>query len=287
MRKAMVESTHPQLSVRRQCELLAVNRNRIPEGKPGKAPCFSEEEQRMLRRIDALYLEYPELGARRMSRWLQREGHAASRRLVARLMKHMGLEAIYRKPRTSIPNPKAKKYPYLLKGMEVMEADEVWCADITYIPMQRGFAYLVAVMDWRTRAVVSWKLSNTLEGRFCMEAFREAVNRAGRVPAIFNTDQGSQFTSEAWTGMLESEGVRVSMDGKGRWLDNVFIERLWRSVKHEGVYLWAPRDMHELGRLLEKWFTDYNRLKPHKALGGLTPWEVYRPEDTKPWERAA
>ena len=141
-----------------------------------------------------------------------------------------------------------------------MEADEVWCADIAYIPMQRGFAYLVAVMDWRTRAVVSLKLSNTLEGRFCMEAFREAVNRAGRVPAIFNTDQGSQFTSEAWTGMLESEGVRVSMDGKGRWLDNVFTERLWRSVKHEGVYLWAPRDMHELERLLEKWFTDYKTL---------------------------
>ena len=283
----MVERTHPQLSVRRQCELLAVNRNRISEGKPGKAPCFSEEEQRMIRRIDELYLEHPELGARRMSRWLQREGHAASRRLVARLMKHMGLEAIYRKPRTSIPNPTAKKYPYLLKGMEVMEADEVWCADITYIPMQRGFAYLVAVMDWRTRAVVSWKLSNTLEGGFCMEAFREAVNRAGRVPAIFNTDQGSQFTSEAWTGMLESAGVRVSMDGKGRWLDNVFIERLWRSVKHEGVYLWAPRDMHELERLLGKWFADYNQLKPHKALGGLTPWEVYRPEDAKPWERAA
>jgi putative transposase len=202
-------------------------------------------------------------------------------------MKHMGLEAIYRKPRTSISNPTAKKYPYLLKGMAVMEADEVWCADITYVPMQRGFAYLVAVMDWRTRAVVSWKLSNTLEGGFCMEAFREAVNRAGRVPAIFNTDQGSQFTSEAWTGMLESAGVRVSMDGKGRWLDNVFIERLWRSVKHEGVYLWAPRDMHELERLLGKWFADYNQLKPHKALGGLTPWEVYRPEDVKPWERAA
>lgn len=283
----MVESTHPQLSVRRQCELLAVNRNRIPEAKPSKAPCFSQEQQRMIRRIDELYLEHPELGARRMSRWLEREGYPASRRLVGRLMRHMGVEAIYRKPRTSIPNPRAKKYPYLLKGMEVMEADEVWCADITYIPMRRGFAYLVAVMDWKTRAVVSWKLSNTLEGRFCVEAFREAVHRAGRVPAIFNTDQGSQFTSEDWTGMLESAGVRVSMDGKGRWLDNVFIERLWRSVKHEGVYLWAPQDMHELERLLEKWFADYNQLKPHQALGGLTPWEVYRAEAAKPWERAA
>lgn len=283
----MVESAHPQLSVRRQCELLAVNRNRIPEEKPVKEPCFSEEEHRMIRRIDELNLQYPELGARRMCLWLQREGHAASRRIVARLMKHMGLEAIYRKPRTSIPNPKAKKYPYLLKDREVERADEVWCADITYLPMQRGFAYLVAVMDWKTRAVVSWKLSNTLEGRFCMEAFGEAVARAGCVPEIFNTDQGSQFTSEDWTGMLEMAGVRVSRDGKGRWIDNVFIERLWRSVKHEGVYLWAPQDLHELERLLEAWFTGYNRLKPHQALGGLTPWEVYRPREPKPWEKAA
>jgi len=283
----MVESAHPQLSVRRQCELLAVNRNRIPEEKPVKEPCFSEEEHRMIRRIDELNLQYPELGARRMCLWLQREGRAASRRIVARLMKHMGLEAIYRKPRTSIPNPKAKKYPYLLKDREVERADEVWCADITYLPMQRGFAYLVAVMDWKTRAVVSWKLSNTLEGRFCMEAFGEAVARAGCVPEIFNTDQGSQFTSEDWTGMLEMAGVRVSRDGKGRWIDNVFIERLWRSVKHEGVYLWAPQDLHELERLLEAWFTGYNRLKPHQALGGLTPWEVYRPQEPKPWEKAA
>ena len=283
----MVESTHPQLSVRRQCELLAVNRSRLPSSGGSKPPCFSEQEQRLIWRIDELYLEHPELGARRMSLWLEREGYEASRRTAARLMRHMGLEAIYRKPRTSIPNPKAKKYPYLLRDKEVEYVDEVWCADITYIRMPKGFAYLVAVMDWRTRAVVSWKLSNTLDVGFCMEAFEEAVHHAGCVPEIFNTDQGCQFTSEAWTGMLESAGVRVSMDGKGRWMDNVFIERLWRSVKHEGVYLWAPRTVHELERLLEKWFADYNRLKPHQALDGLTPWEVYRPGEPKPWERAA
>jgi putative transposase len=153
--------------------------------------------------------------------------------------------------------------------------------------MGRGFAYLVAVMDWRTRAVLSWKLSNTLEGRFCLEVFDEALRVAGRAPEIFNTDQGSQFTSEARIGALEGAGVRVSMDGKGRWLDNVFIERLWRSVKHEGVYLWAPETVHELERMLRRWLEDYNRLKPHQALGGQTPWECYRPQASKPWEAAA
>ena len=281
----MVEDANPQLSVRRQCQLLAVNRNRLEA--PLSNGTLTESEERMARRIDELYLEYPEMGARRMSLWLQREGHPVSRRKAGRLMKHMGLEAIYRKPRTSIPDSKARKYPYLLKGREVALGDEVWCADITYIPMRRGFAYLVAVMDWKTRAVLGWKLSNTLEGSFCVEAFEESVRMAGRAPEIFNTDQGCQFTSEAWIGALEGAGVRVSMDGKGRWMDNVFIERLWRSVKHEGVYLWAPENVHELERLLEKWFWSYNRLKPHKALGGLTPWEVYRPQEPKPWENAA
>ena len=222
-----------------------------------------------------------------MSQWLMREGYPVSRRRAGRLMEHMGLEAIYRKPRTSVPRPGAQKYPYLLRGRLVAMADEVWCADITYIPMSRGFAYLVAVMDWRTRAVLSWKLSNTMDGRFCVEAFEQALRVAGKAPEIFNTDQGSQFTSEAWIRALESAGVRVSMDGKGRWMDNVFIERLWRSVKHEGVYLWAPESVHELERLLARWFEDYNRLKPHQALGGLTPWECYRPKANKPWEAAA
>jgi putative transposase len=287
MRKTMVESTHPQLSVRRQCELLAVNRNRLEDASHEGSTPLSEADASMVRRMDEVHLEHPELGARRLKAWLCREGYRATRRRVAHLMKHMGLEAIYRKPRTSIPNPKGAKYPYLLKERKVEAADEVWCADITYIPMRRGFAYLVAVMDWRTRAVVSWKLSNTLEGAFCVQAFEEALKKAGKAPEIFNTDQGSQFTSDVWIKTVEKAGVRVSMDGKGRWMDNVFIERLWRSVKYEGVYLWAPQTVHELERLLEKWFLDYNRLKPHQALSGLTPWQVYRPEDPKPWERAA
>jgi putative transposase len=287
MRKAMVEKNHPQLSVRRQSELLAVNRNRLKAERASVPPALSEADAQVARRMDELYLRFPEFGARRMSLKLTREGYPVSRRRAGRLMEHMGLEAIYRKPRTSIPRPGAQKYPYLLKDRQVAMADEVWCADITYIPMGRGFAYLVAVMDWRTRAVLSWKLSNTLEGRFCLEAFEEALRVAGRAPEIFNTDQGSQFTSEAWIGALEGAGVKVSMDGKGRWLDNVFIERLWRAVKHEGVYLWAPETVHELERLLRRWFEDYNRLKPHQALGGRTPWECYRPQASRPWEAAA
>ena len=163
----------------------------------------------------------------------------------------------------------------------------MWCADVTYIPMARGFAYLVAIMDWKTRAVLSWKLSNTLDGTFCVEALREALEATGRAPEIFNTDQGCQFTSRAWIATVEGSGARVSMDGKGRWMDNVFIERLWRAVKHEGVYLWAHENVRELEIALEKWFSDYNHWKPHQALGYKTPWECYRPQQTPAWKEAA
>ena len=262
MRKSMVEKTHPQLSVRNQCELLGVNRNRLNTSPRGKPSQTEPSDLKLMRRIDEVYLRFPEFGVRRMV-------------------------AIYRKPRTSVSEPGAKKYPYLLEKRVVERADEVWCADITYIPMRKGFAYLVAVMDWKTRAVLSWKVSNTMEVGFCLEAFEEALRVAGKSPEIFNTDQGSQFTSQGWIEALEGAGIRVSMDGKGRWMDNVFIERLWRSVKYEGVYLWGPATVQELEKQLEVWFEDYNRWKPHSALGGLTPWESYRPQSEKPWEKTA
>lgn len=284
MRKQLVERTHPQLSVRRQCELLGVNRNRLEASPQGG---LSETDLQLARRIDEVHLRFPEFGARRMKLWLGRENWQLTRSRVGRIMKVMGLEAIYRRPRTSQPNAQHKVYPYLLRERTVEAADEVWCADVTYIPMARGFAYLVAVMDWKSRAVISWRLSNTMESGFCVEALQEAFMAAGTVPQIFNTDQGSQFTSREWIGTLEDRGVQVSMDGRGRWIDNVFIERLWRSVKHEGVYLWAYENLHELERALALWFEDYNRWTPHQAHGGKTPWESYRPQELSPWSQAA
>ena len=280
----MVEPKHSQLSVRRQCELLGVNRNRLTPAAPEG---LQVEDLELARKIDEVNLMFPEFGARRMSQYVNREGFKTTRRLVARVMQLMGLEAIYRKPRTSAPCPGHKIYPYLLRDMVVKDADEVWCTDITFIPMKRGFAYLCAIMDWETRAVLSWKVSTTLDSGFCVEALEEAVRRTGAIPKIFNTDQGSQFTGAAWIGALQALGVRISMDGKGRWIDNVFIERLWRAVKHEGVYLWGPENVHELEGHLGRWFEDYNRRKPHSALEYRTPWECYRPKDATPWRRAA
>jgi putative transposase len=222
MRKTMVERAGCALSVRRQCELLGVNRNRL-EG-PERSGVGSEDLE-MARRIDELHLRFPEFGARRTSQYLQREGgKKASRRTVGRIMKAMGLAAIYRRPRTSLPAAGAQRYRYLLRGRKVASPDEVWCADVTYIPMARGFAYLVAVMDWKTRAVLSWKLSNTLDATFCLAALREALDGAGGAPEIFNTGQGSQFTNRAWIEALENAGVKVSMDGKGLNCRKCFVE---------------------------------------------------------------
>lgn len=281
----MVDREGSGLSVRRQSELLGVNRKRLEGRKPAG---ISGADLGLARRMDEVHLRFPEFGARRMAMYLEREGvFGVSRRRVGRVMKAMGLAAIYRRPRTSQPASGHRVYPYLLRDRAVQEADEVWCADVTYIPMARGFAYLVAVMDWKTRAVISWKLSNTLDGSFCVEALREALRHSEKAPEIFNTDQGCQFTGREWIATLEGAGIRVSMDGKGRWRDNVFIERLWRSVKHEGVYLWAYENLHELEKALDRWFDDYNRWKPHQALGGKTPWECYRPNDPQTWRLAA
>ena len=223
--------------------------------------------------IDRQYLETPFYGSRRMKAWLERQGKQVSRKRVQRLMRVMGLRAIYRRPRTSQPAPGVRVYPYLLGKAEITRPNQVWAADITYLPMDRGFLYLVAVMDWQSRYVVSWRLSNTLEASFCAEALSEALER-GR-PEVFNTDQGSQFTSQEFTQVLQDRGVKISMDGKGRYADNIFVERLWRTVKYEEVYLKAYASGGEARRELGAYFQFYNDQRPHQALGYRTPGEVF------------
>jgi len=223
--------------------------------------------------IDRQYLATPFYGARKIVAWLKSQGYRINRKRVRRLMRIMGLKAIYRRPRTSKPAPGNKIYPYLLNVIGITRPNQVWAADITYIPMARGFLYLVAIMDWYSRYVLSWRLSNTLDVDFCVEALEEAL-RKGR-PDIFNTDQGSQFTSEAFTGLLERHGVRVSMDGKGRYIDNLFIERLWRTVKYEEVYLKAYQDGRDARVGIGEYFRFYNTTRPHQSLDYRTPAEVF------------
>jgi len=232
-RGKLVEKKHPKISVRKQCEILSVNRSSL-DYQPVKE---SEEDRRIKRIMDEIYLEDPCLGSRRVAKLLQRDhGINANRKKIVRLRREMGLETIWCKPKqTSLPDKEHRKYPYLLREKTVNWADEVWCADITYIPMYQGHAYLCAVMDWRSRKVLGWAVSNTMDARLTGDALARAVANSMKLPEIFNTDQGSQFTSTEWTGKLESLGIAVSMDGKGRWMDNVFIERLWRSVKHEDI----------------------------------------------------
>jgi putative transposase len=228
-----------------------------------------------MRRLDELHLEHPVYGSRKLAVSLRREGLTINRKRVVRLLRLMGIEAIYAKPKTSLPAPGHQIYPYLLRDLAVTGPDQVWCADITYVPMARGFMYLVAVMDWWSRYVLGWRLSNTLEAAFCVDAW-EAALRAGRqAPLISNTDQGSQFTSPMFIDAVESAGVDVSMDGRGRWIDNRFIERLWRSAKYEDIYLQDYGDGLAAGRGLGRWFDGYNQERPHQALGYATPAEVY------------
>jgi putative transposase len=234
----------------------------------------SEENLALMRRIDELHLERPVYGSRRLTVLLQREGCQVNRKRVVRLMQLMGLEAIYPKRSLSQPGEGHRIYPYLLKGLEITGPDQVWCSDVTYVPMAYGFLYLVATMDWWSRYVLGWELSNTLESEFCIRAWERSLE-AGRSPLISNTDQGSQFTSEAYLDAVESAWVDVSMDGRGRWLDNRFIERLWRTVKHEDIYLQDYGDGLSARRGLSRWFEDYNHRRPHQALGYATPAEVY------------
>jgi len=269
-RKALVSSGYGRLSVVRQCELVGISRSSHYYTATGE----SEFTLELLRRIDGQYLKTPWYGSRQMARHLRREGFSVGRTRVRRLMRLLGLQAIYQKPRTSIPNTEHRVYPYLLRDLVIERPNQVWCADITYIPMSRGFLYLVAVMDWHSRAVLSWRLSNTLDSGFCIGALEEALVRYGR-PEIFNTDQGSQFTSEAFTGALCDAGIRISMDGKGRWMDNVFIERLWRSLKYECVYLREFESGHDAHREIGCWLEYYNTERPHSALLDKTPMEAY------------
>lgn len=266
----MIESDHPRLSIVQQCVLLSVNRSSYYYQAKGENPLNLE----LMRLIDEQYLETPCYGARQMARHLRRQGYGVGRTRIRRLMRLMGLSAIYQKPNTSKPHPKHKIYPYLLRGMTIAKPNQVWCADITYVPMRRGFLYLVAIMDWSSRRVLSWRLSNTLEADFCVAALEDALARYGK-PDIFNTDQGSQFTSDDFTDALLAADIRISMDGKGRWMDNVMIERLWRSLKYECIYLHAFELGSEVRQGLKQWIDFYNTRRPHSGLDDKTPDEAY------------
>jgi putative transposase len=266
----MIDRANPNLSISRQCRILSLSRSSFYYAAKGE----SEANLALMRRIDELFMKYPFYGSRQMARQLRREGQCVGRHRVRRLMRLMGLEAIYQAPRTSDPHPEHRIYPYLLRDMAITRPNQVWCSDITYIPVQHGFLYLVAVMDWATRHVLAWRLSNTMDAGFCVEALNEALSRYGR-PEIFNTDQGSQFTSLAFTGVLKNAGVAISMDGRGRCMDNIFIERLWRSLKYEAVYLHELSDGFVAERVIGEWLAFYNTERPHSSLGGQTPAEAY------------
>ena len=268
-RLAMVNRGHPRLSVVKQCRLLQLSRSAVYYRPTPTNPLDLD----LMAGMDRQYLKTPFYGSRRMTAWLRTRGHQVNRKRVRRLMRAMGLEAIYRKPNTSKPAPEHRIYPYLLKGVAVDRVNQVWAADITYLPMSRGFLYLVAIMDWHSRYVLAWRLSNTLEVGLCIAALKEALSKGQ--PEIFNTDQGSQFTSEAFCGLLLERGIKVSMDGKGRYLDNIFVERLWRSVKYEEVYLKAYRNGSEARRGIDAYLDLYNRERPHQALGYRTPAQVF------------
>jgi putative transposase len=257
------------LSVSQQCELLGLSRSSYYyEPAPE-----TEENLSLMALIDREYTAHPFQGSRRMTIWLRGEGHAVNRKRVQRLMRLMGLEAVYPKPRLSVRGAGHKVYPYLLRGVTIERVNQVWSTDITYIPMPKGFMYLTAVMDWHSRYVLSWRLSNTLDGEFCLEALEEALSRG--CPEVFNTDQGAQFTSPSYTSRLEAAGAKVSMDGKGRCLDNVFVERLWRTVKYEEVYLWGHETVPALQAGLSRYFGYYNGERRHQSLEYRTPAEVY------------
>lgn len=268
-RRALVKPER-NLSMRKQCELLGVNRSILYYQPVAQ----SAEELALMRRMDELHLEYPFFGSRMMSRFLRDEGQIVNRKRTQRLMRLMGLESLAPKPNTSKPTPEHAVFPYLLRKLKVTRVNQVWAADITYIPMARGFAYLVAIIDWYSRRVLSWRLANTLETSFCVEALLEALERFGQ-PEIFNTDQGSQFTDRAFTGVLLERGVKVSMDGRGRCLDNVFVERLWRSLKCEEVYLNEYDTLAEARAGIGRYFEFFNNRRPHSALGCQTPASFY------------
>lgn len=269
-----------KLPVVRQCELLNLSRSSVyyvPQP-------VSEGDLALMRRIDELHLNHPFAGARMLRDFLGLAGIQVGRRHVSTLMRKMGIEALYRRPNTSRKQPGNPVFPYLLRGLDISRANQVWAMDITYIPMRKGFVYLAAVLDWATRRVLSWRLSNSMTTDFCIEAVEDAVHRHGK-PGIFNTDQGSQFTSAEFVGLIQGHGVQVSMDGKGRWVDNVLVERLWKSVKYEEVYLHAYDSVAQAQQSLQSYFKFYNERRPHSSLDGKTPDSVYF--DSLPIQQAA
>ena len=269
IRRQFVEANE-SLSMRRQCEVLGINRSSLYYESVGP----DAEDLALMRRVDELHLEFPFYGSRRVARELRSQGLVANRKRIQRLMRLMGIEAIAPKPSTSRPEPEHPVYPYLLRGLSIDRPNQVWAADITYIPLARGFAYLVAIMDWCSRRVLSWRLSNTLDSSFCVEALNEALLRFGQ-PEIFNTDQGAQFTAADFLSVLLGRGVKISMDGKGRCIDNVFVERLWRSLKYEEVYLNDYDDLVEARAGIRSYFEFYNNRRQHQALGHQTPASFY------------
>jgi len=266
----MIDSNNKKLSLSRQCRLLKLNRSTVYYKKQPIKPI----DLRLMQLIDKQYLKTPSWGSRSMRNHLRRLGYKVNRKKVQRLMRLMGLQAIYPKPKTSRPHPQNKVYPYLLRNLKIDRPNQVWAADITYIPMNRGFMYLVAVMDWHSRKVLSWRVSNTLDADFCVAAVADAISDYG-VPEIFNTDQGAQFTSSAFTSLLKDHDINISMDGRGRVQDNIFIERLWWTLKYQYLYLWSFGNGSELRQGLAQWFGFYNAERSHQALDNLTPDEVY------------
>ena len=272
-KRIRINPDHSRLSITRQCELLGFARSNYY-----RRGCFptgeSEENLKLMRLIDEEYMRHPFYGTRKMCYYLKRQGYKVNRKRVQRLMRKMGIQSIAPKPNTSAPRKEHKVYPYLLKGMDINRPDQVWCSDITYIPLSGGFVYLTAVMDWYSRYVLSWEVSVTMDDEFCVNTLNSAIRRHS-VPEVFNTDQGSQYTGDAFTGMLKKHGIRISMDGKGRAMDNIFIERLWRSLKYEEIYLKEYINVKELIKSLKHYFEFYNFERPHQTLGGNTPAEVY------------
>jgi putative transposase len=265
----MIDRNHP-LPISKQANCVGISRGSVYyQPRP-----VSELDQQLMRMIDRLHLKYPFAGSRMLRDFLRLAGIKVGRKHVATLMKRMGIEALYRKPRTTKPGAGHKIYPYLLRNLKIDRANQVWAMDITYIPMARGFVYLVAVVDWYTRRTLAWKISVTMDTHFCLEAVEEAIMRYG-TPEIMNTDQGSQFTSQAFVGLMKENEIRISMDGKGSWRDNIFIERLWRSVKYEDIYLRAYDSVSEVKAGLNRYFNFYNSLRPHSSLDGKTPDQVY------------
>jgi putative transposase len=266
----MIQPNHPMLSIRRQCELVGLNRSSYYWQPTGESPLNLQ----LMRLIDQEYTRAPFYGYRKITARLNNvHGFQVNHKRIGRLMTKMGLQAVYPRRRTTVSNKAHKKYPYLLRGLDINRPNQVWCADITYVPMPRGFMYLVAVMDWFSRYVLSWQLSNTLDSSFCLVALQRALLHAQ--PEIFNTDQGVQFTSGDFTGELEAAGVQISMDGRGRVFDNIFVERLWRSVKYEDIYLKEYDSVPELAAGLEDYFQLYNYERPHQSLGYLVPADVH------------